>query len=540
MTQTIAASGLTPVSPAAPGAVGREAVAAGSSFGSVLAQMTSDARADGQTVAADGAQGVPDGALSVVGASNMAVMSLSPALRVITDGGMNVSAQSLQAFAKSQGLSEDALNSLALLAAQGGAQVAGQVTGQVTGQTIAPMLQQEQLLSGDMALRGRGFAGVVDGAGIQQPLMPKGPTQSGPPVDLSGMTGLSGSVAAQLGILTPAASGVPVGSVVVSVQPGSATPTLGQAGASVLGSADLLVQRVPSAVVAAPGMPVAQVALGAVQPTLADAADVAKLLAGSVQLQPGGRPPAVVNAVGGDANASPVLAAAPAVATATLLQMPQALAMLRAKPGAVEGQPWRQEATLEGVTGDDVVKLMSEGWVKGGDAASHAAGHSMPQATSVVTAPLPTTGQALGDWHQQQFDALSDKLGQAVAQRIQAQIQRGHWHMSLTLHPQELGSVDVQLGMRGNDLSASFNAAQALTRDLLQDSMPRLREMLSGAGIDVASADVGGQMGQGSGGNSTPARSPERVETGSTLGEVAPASVQTKAQSADDGLDLWA
>ena len=42
------------------------------------------------------------------------------------------------------------------------------------------------------------------------------------------------------------------------------------------------------------------------------------------------------------------------------------------------------------------------------------------------------------------------------------------------------------------ELEASFKAGQAMTKDLLQDSLPRLREALERAGITIASMNVGG------------------------------------------------
>ena len=98
--------------------------------------------------------------------------------------------------------------------------------------------------------------------------------------------------------------------------------------------------------------------------------------------------------------------------------------------------------------------------------------------------------------------------------------------------------------MRGGDLVAQFQASQAMTRDMLQDQMPRLREMLNGAGIDVASADVGSQSGGRSGGNPTPSGRGLSSAQGSATVAAAPqvgGSVATgSSASGGDGLDLWA
>ena len=111
--------------------------------------------------------------------------------------------------------------------------------------------------------------------------------------------------------------------------------------------------------------------------------------------------------------------------------------------------------------------------------------------------------------------------------------------MTLTLHPSDLGQVNVSLGMRGQDLQASFQVAQQLTRDLVQDSLPRLKELLGQAGIDVAFTDVGGQASRERGGNSTPMSSPRGEDAAPA--QLPPAgSTASVAKKATDGLDLWA
>ena len=58
--------------------------------------------------------------------------------------------------------------------------------------------------------------------------------------------------------------------------------------------------------------------------------------------------------------------------------------------------------------------------------------------------------------------------------------------------------------MRSGEFDAVFTAPNAITRDLLQDGMAKLKETLAQMGMDVASVYVGnGQTGQ-SGGDSTP------------------------------------
>ena len=105
---------------------------------------------------------------------------------------------------------------------------------------------------------------------------------------------------------------------------------------------------------------------------------------------------------------------------------------------------------------------------------------------------------------------LADKMGQAVGQRILSEMEKGQWHLKLQLRPATLGHIEVEMRMRSGEFDAIFIAPNATTRDLLQDGMAKLKETLAQMGMDVANIHVGnGQTGQ-NGGDSTP-RSPQNT-----------------------------
>ena len=87
---------------------------------------------------------------------------------------------------------------------------------------------------------------------------------------------------------------------------------------------------------------------------------------------------------------------------------------------------------------------------------------------------------------------LSQRFGDILGQRLLQQISQGNWKVELNLEPGDLGSIKVEMEFKKGELEASFKAGQAMTKDLLQDSLPRLREALERAGITVASMNVGG------------------------------------------------
>jgi hypothetical protein len=99
---------------------------------------------------------------------------------------------------------------------------------------------------------------------------------------------------------------------------------------------------------------------------------------------------------------------------------------------------------------------------------------------------------------------LADKMGQAVGQRILSEMERGQWHLKLSLRPATLGHIEVEMRLRSGEFDAVFTAPNAVTRELLQEGLSKLRETLNQMGMNVANMNVGdGQTGK-NGENSTP------------------------------------
>ncbi|MEY3789870.1 MAG: hypothetical protein RLZ09_706 [Pseudomonadota bacterium] len=110
------------------------------------------------------------------------------------------------------------------------------------------------------------------------------------------------------------------------------------------------------------------------------------------------------------------------------------------------------------------------------------------------------------DLRTDQYQKLSQRLGEALGQRLAAQIARGDWNVELTLKPQDLGNIEIKLDMKQGNLEASFNASEAMTRDLIVDGLPRLKETLAQSGMEVAQVNVNVRQDGQNGGNSTPGR----------------------------------
>ncbi|WP_146165863.1 flagellar hook-length control protein FliK [Stenotrophomonas panacihumi] len=83
-------------------------------------------------------------------------------------------------------------------------------------------------------------------------------------------------------------------------------------------------------------------------------------------------------------------------------------------------------------------------------------------------------------------DAVGTRLTWLAEQKI------GHAHIKIT--PNDLGPVEVRLQMDGDKVHASFTASHVETRQALEQSLPRLRDMLGEHGFQLAHADVGAQQ----------------------------------------------
>ncbi len=105
---------------------------------------------------------------------------------------------------------------------------------------------------------------------------------------------------------------------------------------------------------------------------------------------------------------------------------------------------------------------------------------------------------------QQNYQQMSEKLGQALASRLQDQIQSGQWKMQMNVVPAHLGKISIDLNMHSGGLDATFKSDNAATRDLIVAGMPTLRHNLNQSGTTVASVWVNADARGQSGGNPTP------------------------------------
>ncbi|MBA3034093.1 MAG: flagellar hook-length control protein FliK [Gammaproteobacteria bacterium] len=119
----------------------------------------------------------------------------------------------------------------------------------------------------------------------------------------------------------------------------------------------------------------------------------------------------------------------------------------------------------------------------------NASGHA-PQAMGLshaqgIGAPMPTLpiAQTVG----------APGWGQELGNRIAWMANRMESRAELVLTPPQMGRIEVSLTVAGDQASAIFTSANPVVREALEAAMPRLREMLADAGIQLGQAQVGAE-----------------------------------------------
>ena len=152
----------------------------------------------------------------------------------------------------------------------------------------------------------------------------------------------------------------------------------------------------------------------------------------------------------------------------------------------------------------------------------------------------PTAADAGSAQRSEKVHELAEKMGQAVGKRILSEMEKGQWHLKLSLRPATLGHIEVEMRMRSGELDAVFTANQALTRELLQDGMSKLKDTLNQMGMDVASMQVGDGQTQKRGGESTPGQMSKstNTENGDSKSTQAQAISVPRMKMGQDGWDV--
>lgn len=127
---------------------------------------------------------------------------------------------------------------------------------------------------------------------------------------------------------------------------------------------------------------------------------------------------------------------------------------------------------------------MAEARENGLASGQHTGAHNLNQMqTEKSTSATVSISPAVGS------KSWGDEVGNHVVWMANRQESRAE----LVLNPPQMGRVEVSLSVTGDQASASFVSSNPAVREALESALPRLREILADAGIQLGQAQVGAE-----------------------------------------------
>lgn len=85
----------------------------------------------------------------------------------------------------------------------------------------------------------------------------------------------------------------------------------------------------------------------------------------------------------------------------------------------------------------------------------------------------------------------TDQFGETIGTQLTYMANEKISHAHIKVSPHDMGTIEVSLKLDGDRVHADFSSPQADVRQALEQSLPKLRELLGQQGFQLAQADVG-------------------------------------------------
>lgn len=115
------------------------------------------------------------------------------------------------------------------------------------------------------------------------------------------------------------------------------------------------------------------------------------------------------------------------------------------------------------------------------------------QVTDGVNKLTPESLKLLGETYQLQQPLHKPNWSQEFGNRMVWLAKEGIQSAQLRLNPASLGKIDISISIQNDQASISFLSQHGAVKDVIDASMPRLREMLNDAGIKLDQVNVSTQ-----------------------------------------------
>lgn len=134
--------------------------------------------------------------------------------------------------------------------------------------------------------------------------------------------------------------------------------------------------------------------------------------------------------------------------------------------------------------------------------------------------------------------------GTQVAERVLVMTQQSIKHATIQLTPEELGHLEIKIQLDGDEAEVEFNVQHADTREALEQSAQKLKDLLAEEGIKLKDSEVNDQTNPNAEGEANESRAQANAEKSGTESEedaaLAEQSLHWVAEPAGRGIDFFA
>ncbi|MCD9493645.1 hypothetical protein GLP20_01885 [Photobacterium carnosum] len=123
---------------------------------------------------------------------------------------------------------------------------------------------------------------------------------------------------------------------------------------------------------------------------------------------------------------------------------------------------------------------------QGDSLAQQLAGLTPTSTTSMLKPEQPLITQSI----QSPLVLTREQAGEEVHERINMMMAKNLKYVDIRLDPPELGKLHIKLSINQDQASVQFTVNNHQTRDIVEQAMPRLREMLQQQGLQLAQSSV--------------------------------------------------
>ncbi|WP_281544052.1 flagellar hook-length control protein FliK [Grimontia sp. SpTr1] len=153
--------------------------------------------------------------------------------------------------------------------------------------------------------------------------------------------------------------------------------------------------------------------------------------------------------------------------------------------GANQPQPAASQAVLEATAAQQLTETARPGEAKADHLAQQLASSFGQQAGTTAAKLDAAVAQTPLQMSQNQTEAAN-----ALSERVNMMMSKNLKHVDIRLDPPELGRLQIKLSVNNDQASVQFTVANQAARDLVEQSMPRLREMMQQQGLQLSQSSV--------------------------------------------------